>query len=137
MTNIPVINLNGGEFTPKIDTRSDVEKYISGCRICQNMIPTIFGGVEKRPGTEFITSSAAFDTIIGGLVANDNVVVCWENNVVTTDFDSILSKILCWENDAVCWENDVVVSGSTTAFVSRIICHENNIVFYENETVRI
>ena len=136
MSNIPVINLNGGEYTSKIDTRSDTEKYISGCRTLENMIPLIFGGVEKRPGTEFITSSAVFDTIIGGLVANDNIVICWENNVVTTDFDSILSKIICYENDAVCWENEVIVDGSTTAFISRIICHENNIVFYENDTVR-
>lgn len=136
MSNLAVINLNGGEYTPKIDTRADIEQYSAGCRALQNMIPLIFGGVEKRPGTEFITSSAVFDTIVDGLVAHENIAVCWENNVVTTDFDSILSKIICWENDAVCHENEVVVSGSTTTFISRIICHENNIVFYENETVR-
>ncbi len=136
MPNIGIINLNSGEFTAKIDARSDIEKYVSGCRKLENMIPLIFGGVEKRPGTEFITSSAVFDAIVGGLVANDNIVICWENSVVTTDFDSILSKIICWENDAICWENEVVVTGSTTAFISRIICHENNIVFWENDTVR-
>ncbi len=136
MTNLATTTFNSGEITQKIDVRADVEKYGSGCRKLQNMIPTIFGGVEKRPGTEFITNSAAFDAIVGGLVANDNIDVCWENNIVTTDFDSILSKILCWENDAVCWENEVIVEGSKAAFISRIICHENNIVFYENETVR-
>lgn len=134
--NIGVINLNGGEFTQKIDTRSDTEKYISGCRILQNMIPTIFGGVEKRPGTEFIPNNETFNAIITGLVAHENIALCWENEVVTTAFDAILSFISCWENDAVCWENEVVVNTNTAAFISRIICHENNIVFWENETVR-
>jgi len=55
--NINVTNLSGGEFTPKIDTRTDTEKYVSGCRRLENMIPTKFGTVKKRPGTEKIVIS--------------------------------------------------------------------------------
>ncbi len=54
MANIPIINLNGGEFTPLIDARSDVEKYRSGCRKLENFIPRIYGAIERRPGTKFI-----------------------------------------------------------------------------------
>lgn len=52
--NIPIINLNGGVYTPLIDARSDVEKYKSGCRVLENFFPRIYGVIERRPGTRFI-----------------------------------------------------------------------------------
>ncbi len=54
MSNIGIINLNGGVYTPLIDVRSDIEKYSSGCRILDNYIPRIYGSIERRPGTKFI-----------------------------------------------------------------------------------
>ncbi len=54
MANVPIINLNGGVYTPLIDARSDVEKYKSGCRVLENFIPRIYGSIERRPGTRFI-----------------------------------------------------------------------------------
>ncbi len=54
MANIPIINLNGGEYTPLIDARADVEKYKSGCRKLENFIPRIYGVIERRPGTKFV-----------------------------------------------------------------------------------
>ena len=56
-----VTNLNGGVYTPKIDVRIDTEKYISGCRISDNMIPRIYGSSSKRTGTEFIVKSRWWD----------------------------------------------------------------------------
>lgn len=57
MNNVPIISFNGGELSPLIDARTDVEKHSSGCRTLQNMIPRIYGNVERRPGTEYIASS--------------------------------------------------------------------------------
>jgi hypothetical protein len=57
MSNIARTNLGGGEFTPKIDVRTDTEKYISGCRRLENMIPTVYGLATRRPGTELIEIS--------------------------------------------------------------------------------
>ncbi len=54
MINVPIVNLNGGVFTPLIDARSDIEKYRSGCRKLENFIPRIYGSIERRPGTRFI-----------------------------------------------------------------------------------
>ena len=54
MANIPIVNLNGGVFTPLIDARSDIQKYRSGCRKLENFIPRIYGSIERRPGTRFI-----------------------------------------------------------------------------------
>ena len=54
MINVPIINLNSGEFSPLIDVRSDVDKYKSGCRNLENFIPRVYGVVERRPGTKYI-----------------------------------------------------------------------------------
>ena len=57
MVNLGIISMNAGYMTPKVDTRSDVEKYSSGCRILDNMLPLIYGPVERRPGTEYIATA--------------------------------------------------------------------------------
>lgn len=57
MQNIPLISFSAGELSPKIDARSDMEKYQSGCRHLDNMIPRIYGPVERRPGLKFIFST--------------------------------------------------------------------------------
>ena len=56
MSNIAVISFNAGKLTPLIDARSDIEKYSFGCRILDNMIPRIYGAVERRPGTKYIAN---------------------------------------------------------------------------------
>ena len=55
MPNYPVLSFNSGELSPQIDARSDVEKYQAGCRILENMIPRIYGGAVRRPGTKYIS----------------------------------------------------------------------------------
>ncbi len=60
MPNFIVLSFNKGKLTPLIDVRGDVEAYSSGCRILQNMIPRIYGPVERRPGTKFIANVADY-----------------------------------------------------------------------------
>ncbi len=51
----PIINsLSGGEISPKIDARSDIAKYFSGCRILENMLPFVEGGASRVPGTYYV-----------------------------------------------------------------------------------
>ncbi len=54
----PLINnFNGGELSPKIDSRVDFAKYASGCRILENMIPLIEGGAMRRAGLYYVAST--------------------------------------------------------------------------------
>lgn len=57
MANIPIIRFNKGEITPRADARDDTEMYQGGCRHLKNMLPLIYGCVERRPGTKFICKS--------------------------------------------------------------------------------
>lgn len=51
----PLINnFNAGEIDPKIDARSDIAKYYSGCRTLEGMIPFVEGGASRSPGTHYV-----------------------------------------------------------------------------------
>lgn len=63
MPNVPVLSFNSGVLSPQIDARSDVDKYRSGCRILENMIPRIYGTATRRPGTKFIAEQTNHDNV--------------------------------------------------------------------------
>ena len=51
----PLINsFNAGEVSPKIEARSDIEKYFSGCKTLENFIPLVEGGAKRMPGSYFV-----------------------------------------------------------------------------------
>lgn len=54
--NIPILSFNSGELSPLIDSRSDVEKYSSGCRHLDRFYPRIYGAAERIQGTKYISS---------------------------------------------------------------------------------
>jgi len=62
--NESILSFNAGELSPKVDTRIDIEKYRAGCRRLENMIPTKYGGAEKRPGLKYIDSSYGAATTV-------------------------------------------------------------------------
>jgi len=39
-----------GEFSPLLDTRGDLPKFPTGCRILRNFFPRIYGTAQRRPG---------------------------------------------------------------------------------------
>ena len=49
-------SFNAGELSPYMGARSDVEKYRNGCSILENFIILPYGGVIRRPGTEYLGS---------------------------------------------------------------------------------
>lgn len=70
----PIISFNAGELSPLIDARSDIEKYGSGCRVLENMIPRVYGIAVRRPGTQYIydaDSASAAGRLIPFIYDND------------------------------------------------------------------
>ena len=55
-------NFTAGELSPRLDGRTDLQKYFNGCKTLENMVVHPHGSVARRPGTKFIseikTSSA-------------------------------------------------------------------------------
>ena len=54
MSKTHVNSMNSGELSQKLQGRTDIAKYYSGCQELLNLIPQPFGGVDRRPGTRFI-----------------------------------------------------------------------------------
>jgi hypothetical protein len=48
---------NAGELSPKVYTRSDIDKWKSGCKTMLNFVPLPQGGVQRRPGFEYIATA--------------------------------------------------------------------------------
>ena len=56
-------NFNGGEFSPLMYGRSDLKKYATGLATCLNYVPTIQGGLTRRPGTRYIAQTKDNSTV--------------------------------------------------------------------------
>ena len=48
-------NFTGGELSPRLDGRTDLQKYYQGCKTLENMVVHPHGGATRRPGTQFIS----------------------------------------------------------------------------------
>ena len=53
-TGMPQPSFTQGELSPSLYGRIDFDGYYRGLRTCRNMIVSKYGGVDNRPGTEFI-----------------------------------------------------------------------------------
>lgn len=54
----PLVTFNTGHLSPHMEARNDFEKYRASCRQLENMVVTVQGPASKRPGTEYIATSA-------------------------------------------------------------------------------
>ena len=66
----PIVSFNAGELTPKVDARSDIAKYKSGCRTLENMIALIYGPAERRPGTKYIETCGGIARVMPFIYSN-------------------------------------------------------------------
>lgn len=50
-------NLTGGELSPLVDARMDLQQFFTGCRTLQNCLIYPQGGAFKRPGTQYVAGT--------------------------------------------------------------------------------
>lgn len=89
--NYPDNNFTAGEWTPKMDKRTDVQEIVRSCKSLVNYIPQIHGGAQFRGGTPTISFSNAdqafLDSFIGGVLgapllsANGVRIIPYKNSV--------------------------------------------------------
>lgn len=56
MARIAFRNFTGGEVTPTLSARYDLQKFGTFLQCCENFIPNLHGDIERRPGTRFVDS---------------------------------------------------------------------------------
>jgi len=58
----PIYNdFRGGEFSPLMYGRVDLDEYRNGLKECLNMVPIVQGGLISRPGTEYSSNTKNSD----------------------------------------------------------------------------
>lgn len=51
---IPLTSFTGGEWSPRLHGRVDIQKYNTACEVLENMVIYPHGGITRRMGLEFI-----------------------------------------------------------------------------------
>jgi hypothetical protein len=51
---IPLTSFTGGEWSPRLHGRVDIQKYNTACEVLQNMVIYPHGGITRRMGMEYI-----------------------------------------------------------------------------------
>ena len=64
MSRIAFRNFTGGEVTPNISARYDLQKNGSFLQCCENFIPNLHGDIERRPGTRFVADVGAASVLL-------------------------------------------------------------------------
>ena len=55
---VELTNFTGGELSPRLDGRTDLTKYTSGCATLENLIVYPHGSAARRPGSTFVAEVA-------------------------------------------------------------------------------
>ena len=55
----PFNNFTAGELSPRLEGRTDVNKYFNGCKKLQNFVLHPHGGASRRPGTKYVNTVKA------------------------------------------------------------------------------
>lgn len=86
-------SFNSGELSPRLESRPDLDKYGSGCRLLENFLIMPYGGVNRRPGTQFMGSTK---------YADKKARLVGFNFSVTTNFVLEFGHLYCrfWSNGA-------------------------------------
>jgi hypothetical protein len=59
-----LVNMTGGEVSPRLDGRPDVAKQRNGLRAVENMQIVVHGGARKRSGTQFVAELPADEHVL-------------------------------------------------------------------------
>ncbi|GAH10667.1 unnamed protein product, partial [marine sediment metagenome] len=126
MANIPIVKFNAGELSDQIDARTDVEKYEAGCRHLENFIPRIYGGAERRPGTEFIYDAKNTPTAVANTVVR----------VIPFIFSTSIAYVVELGNKyaRIYYDGDVLGDWEYVYYESESVFYEGDYVkFYEDD----
>lgn len=64
MSRITFRNFTGGEVTPTLSARYDLQKFGTFLQCCENFIPNLHGDIERRPGTYYLAELAGSAVLI-------------------------------------------------------------------------
>ena len=105
---VELTNFTGGELSPRLDGRTDLTKYSSGCSTLQNLVVYPHGSAARRPGSTFIAEVASS--------ANKTRLIPFEFSTTQTymlEFSNL--KMRVYKDSGSVLEGDKTITGITQA----------------------
>ena len=105
---VELTNFTGGELSPRLDGRTDLTKYTSGCATLENLIVYPHGAAARRPGSTFLAEVANS--------ANKTRLIPFEFSTTQTymlEFSNL--KMRVYKDSGSVLEGDKTISGITAA----------------------
>ena len=105
---VELTNFTGGELSPRLDGRTDLTKYSSGCSTLENLVVYPHGSAARRPGSTFIAEIANS--------ANKTRLIPFEFSTTQTymlEFSNL--KMRVYKDKGAVLEGDKTISGITQA----------------------
>ena len=105
---VELTNFTGGELSPRLDGRTDLTKYSSGCSTLENLVVYPHGSAARRPGSTFLAEVASS--------ANKTRLIPFEFSTTQTymlEFSNL--KMRVYKDSGSVLEGDKTISGITAA----------------------
>lgn len=97
MPRVAFRNFTGGEVTPTLSARYDLQKFGSFLQCCENFIPNLHGDIERRPGMRFIADLGGKSVLIpfqfNTEPENNYVLIFREGSITVAGADGLLSGV--------------------------------------------
>ena len=119
---VELTNFTGGELSPRLDGRTDLTKYTSGCATLENLIVYPHGAAARRPGTTFVAEVANS--------ANKTRLIPFEFSTTQTymlEFSNL--KMRVFKDSGAVLEGDKTISAITKANPAVVTANSHG---YEN-----
>jgi hypothetical protein len=105
---VELTNFTGGELSPRLDGRTDLTKYTSGCSTLENLVVYPHGSAARRPGSTFLAEVADSD--------NKTRLIPFEFSTTQTymlEFSNL--KMRVYKDSGAVLEGDKTISAITAA----------------------
>lgn len=97
MPRVAFRNFTGGEVTPTLSARYDLQKFGSFLQCCENFIPNLHGDIERRPGMRFIAELGGKSVLIpfqfNTEPENNYVLIFREGSITVASADGLLAGV--------------------------------------------
>jgi len=105
---VQLTNFTGGELSPRLDGRNDLNKYSSGCKTLENMIVYPHGSAARRSGTQFVAE-------VKNSAAKTRLIPFEFSTTQTYMMEFGNQYIRFYKDNGQILESDVTISGATQA----------------------
>ena len=105
---VQLTNFTGGELSPRLDGRNDLNKYSSGCKTLENMIVYPHGSAARRSGTQFVAE-------VKDSAAKTRLIPFEFSTTQTYMLEFGNQYIRFYKDNGQILESDVTISGATQA----------------------